>query len=146
MRMLCVVGFAGMALVGCQTGGGGSAPVETTLGGGATPFTTGEMYGYFADKTQVREDGGVYYSDFGTLVSLEVEGSGSALPEKLSRAVRTAVRPDPEVVPGIGVEVVESEESGREHRRTKVHVEPRDTSPVEQVVRRRMQSLASRPG
>jgi len=69
--MLCVVGFAGMALVGCQTGGGGSAPVATTLDGGATPFTTGEMYNYFADKTQVRQDGGVYYSDFGTLVSLE---------------------------------------------------------------------------
>jgi hypothetical protein len=59
MRMLCVVGFAGMAVVGCQTGGSG--PVETTLDGGATPFTTGEMYNYFADKTQVREGGGVYY-------------------------------------------------------------------------------------
>ena len=71
MKMLCVVGLAGMAMVGCQTGGGGSGPVETTLDGSATTFTTGEMYNYFANQTQVREDGGVFYSDYGTLVSLQ---------------------------------------------------------------------------
>jgi hypothetical protein len=73
MRMFCITGLAGMALVGCASTGGSSGPVATTLDAGATPFTTGEMYTYFADQTQVREGGGVYYSDFGTLVSLEGE-------------------------------------------------------------------------
>jgi hypothetical protein len=73
MRMFCITGLAGMALVGCASTGGGSGSVATTLDAGATPFTTGEMYNYFADQTQVREGGGVYYSDFGTLVSLEGE-------------------------------------------------------------------------
>ena len=75
MRISCFIGLASMALVGCQTGGGGggggAVPVETTLDGGATPFTTAELYNYFADQTQVRQSGGVYYSDYGTLVSLE---------------------------------------------------------------------------
>lgn len=68
MRMLCITGLAGIALGGCATTGG---DVETTLDPGATPFTTGELYNYFANQTQVREGGGVFYSDFGTLVSLE---------------------------------------------------------------------------
>jgi len=71
MRIFCITGLAGIALIGCASSGGGSAPVETTLDAGATPLTTGEMYNYFADQTQVRQDGGVYYSDYGTLVSLE---------------------------------------------------------------------------
>jgi hypothetical protein len=71
MRMFCITGLAGIALIGCASSGGGGGPVETTLDAGATPLTTGEMYNYFADQTQIRQDGGVYYSDFGTLVSLE---------------------------------------------------------------------------
>jgi hypothetical protein len=70
MRIFCFIGLAGMALVGCQTGGGGGS-IDTTLDAGATTFTTGELYNYFADQTQVRDGGGVYYSDFGTLVLLE---------------------------------------------------------------------------
>ncbi|MCP4979907.1 MAG: DUF995 domain-containing protein [Gammaproteobacteria bacterium] len=70
IRIFCVIGLSGMALVGCQTGGGGG-PIETSLGSGAAPLTKAEMYKYFADQTQVRDGGGVYYSDYGTLVSLE---------------------------------------------------------------------------
>ena len=39
MRIFCFIGLAGMALVGCQTGGGG-ASMDTTLDAGATKFTT----------------------------------------------------------------------------------------------------------
>ncbi|MCP4388109.1 MAG: DUF995 domain-containing protein, partial [Gammaproteobacteria bacterium] len=70
IKIFCVIGLSGMALVGCQTGGGGG-PIETSLGSGAAPLTKAEMYKYFADQTQVRDGGGVYYSDYGTLVSLE---------------------------------------------------------------------------
>jgi len=63
-------------IVGCQTGGGGQ---ERTLPEGATPFTTGEMYMYFAEQTQVRKNGGIYYTEYGTLTMLEdgerVEGT-----------------------------------------------------------------------
>ena len=71
MRMFCITGLAGMALTGCASTGGGSPAVETTLDAGATPLTTSEMYNYFSNQTQVRESGGVFYSDYGTLVSLE---------------------------------------------------------------------------
>jgi len=57
-----------LALGGCQTGGGGQA---TELQEGATPFTMGELYNYFAEQTQVHEDGGVYYTGFGTLTLLK---------------------------------------------------------------------------
>ncbi len=77
MRISGLVMFFSMALAGCQTGGGQMA--ESELQEGATPFTTNELYMYFAEQTQVRKNGGAYYSEFGTLTKLEdgerVEGN-----------------------------------------------------------------------
>jgi len=70
-RISSIIIFSAMALVGCQTGGGGDQMEAVELGPDATPLSMGELYNYFADQTQVRDDGGVYYSDFGTLVALE---------------------------------------------------------------------------
>lgn len=70
-KMFGLVAIAVLTIAGCQTGGGGAGPVETSLGSGAAPLSKAEMYKYFADQTQVRDGGGVYYSDYGTLVSLE---------------------------------------------------------------------------
>jgi len=70
-RISSIIMFCAMALVGCQTGGGGDQMEAVELGADATPLSMGELYNYFADQTQVRGDGGVYYSDFGTLVALE---------------------------------------------------------------------------
>lgn len=69
-RISGYIAFIGLALVGCQTGGGGQM-AGNVLMTDATPFTTGELYVYFAEQTQVRENGGVYYTEFGTLVALE---------------------------------------------------------------------------
>ena len=55
-------------LAGCQTGG---SSMEVELQEDATPLTTGELYTYFAEQTQERENGGIYYTEFGTLISLE---------------------------------------------------------------------------
>ena len=69
MRISSIFVFAGMTLIGCQTGGGGSS-MGNELQQGATPFTTGEIYAYLSEQTQVREGGGVYYTEFGTHVTL----------------------------------------------------------------------------
>jgi hypothetical protein len=75
-RTLGLAALVIMTIAGCQTGGGGQG---STLQADATPFTTGELYMYFAEKTQVRQDGGIYYSGFGALTKLEdgerVEGT-----------------------------------------------------------------------
>jgi len=70
-RISSIILISAMTLVGCQTGGGGDQMEAVELGADATPLSMGELYNYFADQTQVRGDGGVYYSDFGTLVALE---------------------------------------------------------------------------
>jgi len=63
-----IVAVIAIILSGCQTGGGGQA---TTLQEGAKAFTMSELYNYFAEQTQVRKDGGVYYTGFGTLTLLK---------------------------------------------------------------------------
>ena len=70
IRTLGLLASTGAILLGCASGGGGSsATVE--LQEGATPFTTGELYMYFSEQTQVRDGGAVYYTEFGTLNKLE---------------------------------------------------------------------------
>jgi len=58
-----ILAIIGMTLSGCQTGGGSRAS--------GTPLSMAELYNYFAEQTQVREGGGVYYSGFGTMVWLK---------------------------------------------------------------------------
>ncbi|MCP4472268.1 MAG: DUF995 domain-containing protein [Gammaproteobacteria bacterium] len=65
-RVSSIILISAITLAGCQTGGN-----SIELGADATPLSMGELYNYFADQTQVRGDGGVYYSDYGTLVALE---------------------------------------------------------------------------
>ncbi len=77
IKLTGILASAGIMLAGCASGGGSTA--ETELQQGATPFTTGEMYMYFAEQTQVLAGGGVYYTEFGTMTKLEdgerVEGT-----------------------------------------------------------------------
>ncbi len=61
--------LSGLFLVGCQNTGGSQA--GASLQPDAVPLTTGELYGYFAEQTQARDNGGVYYTEFGTIISLE---------------------------------------------------------------------------
>lgn len=68
IRTTGIAAFFSLAMAGCQTGGGGQT--GDTLAQGATPFTTGELYLYLSEQTQVLDQGGVYYSEFGTLVTL----------------------------------------------------------------------------
>lgn len=82
--------LSGLFLVGCQTTGGSQA--GTVLKPNAAPFTTSELYSYFAEQTQVRDSGGVYYTEFGTIISLEdgnrIEGTwGSYDGGKLCRHI-----------------------------------------------------------
>ncbi len=67
-RIAGILAVIGLTMSGCQTGGSGAG---SELQEGATPLTTAELYNYFSEQTQVRKDGGVYYTGFGTLVSLE---------------------------------------------------------------------------
>jgi hypothetical protein len=67
-RISSIIIISAMTLVGCQSGGGQMEAIE--LGPDATPLSMGELYNYFGEQTQVRKDGGVYYSGFGTLVAL----------------------------------------------------------------------------
>ena len=77
IKAVCVAVSTGSLIAGCASGGGSSTTME--LQAGATPMTTGEMYNYFAEQTQVRDNGAVYYTEFGTLTKLEdgerVEGT-----------------------------------------------------------------------
>ncbi len=59
-----IVVVLSIILSGCQTGGGSQAD-------GAKALTMGELYNYFAEQTQVRAGGGIYYSGFGTLIILK---------------------------------------------------------------------------
>jgi hypothetical protein len=58
----------GLTMAGCQAGG--SNQPGNVLAVNATPFTTGELYMYLSEQTQDRDQGGVYYSEYGTLVAL----------------------------------------------------------------------------
>lgn len=68
-KAICLAITTASTIAGCA-GGGSSAPT-VELQAGAKPFTTGEMYNYFAEQTQVRSNGAIYYTELGTLVSLE---------------------------------------------------------------------------
>lgn len=61
--------LSALFLIGCQTTGGSQA--GAVLQPNATPLTTGELYSYFSEQTQARDNGGVYYTEFGTIISLE---------------------------------------------------------------------------
>jgi hypothetical protein len=71
MRVSSIILISAMTLAGCQTGGSGEQMEAVELGADATPLSIGELYNYFADQTQVRKDGGVYYSASGTLLAIE---------------------------------------------------------------------------
>ncbi len=58
-----IVILAGALVTGCSTPGG-------VLQDDATAFTTGELYTHFSEKTQIREGGGIYYTEYGTLTNL----------------------------------------------------------------------------
>ncbi|MEM7294056.1 MAG: hypothetical protein AAF420_11770, partial [Pseudomonadota bacterium] len=74
-----VYGFlvlSGALLVGCASPGG-------KLQDDAAPLTTGELYNYFSETTQIRGDGtGIYFTEFGTLINLadgeRMEGTWSS--------------------------------------------------------------------
>ena len=68
IRAISISALCSLAVVGCGTGG--SNQPGNVLAVNATPFTTGELYMYLSEQTQVRGDGGVYYSEYGTLVTL----------------------------------------------------------------------------
>jgi len=67
-RVISIGVLFSLAMTGCQTGG--SNQPGNILALNATPFTTGELYMYLSEQTQVRDRGGVYYSEYGTLVTL----------------------------------------------------------------------------
>ena len=69
IKAICLAVSISTIFTGC-VGGGSSAPT-VELPADATPFTTGEMYTYFAEQTQVRDNGAIYYTELGTLISLE---------------------------------------------------------------------------
>jgi hypothetical protein len=68
IRAISISALCSLAVVGCGTGG--SNQPGNVLAVNATPFTTGELYMYLSEQTQVRGDGGVYYSEYGTQVTL----------------------------------------------------------------------------
>lgn len=68
IRAICIAVIFSVAIAGCQTGG--SDQPGNVLVIDAKPFTTGELYMYLSEQTQVRDQGGVYYSEYGTLVTL----------------------------------------------------------------------------
>jgi hypothetical protein len=65
LKMLSLSVLGGLILTGCQSGGSGD--MEVALEEGATTFSRGELYMYLSEKTQVNSDGGVFYSEYGTL-------------------------------------------------------------------------------
>lgn len=71
MKKIISIGIGALfslIMAGCGTGG--SNQPGNVLAVSATAFTTGELYTYLSEQTQVRGDGGVYYSEYGTLVTL----------------------------------------------------------------------------
>jgi hypothetical protein len=61
--------LSALFLIGCQTTG--SSQAVAVLQPDSAPLTTSELYSYFSEKTQARDNGGVYYTEFGTITSLE---------------------------------------------------------------------------